>query len=120
MTKTDLEMNQFIRFFRLRNLFYRNEDLRRDMQARFERSRKLLRSGMTISDVALRTGFADQSHFTRQFKKFTGVTPAGITTSHMQGAGKNPDGMRNTRITASQRPSHVSFPSQALDSAPTS
>lgn len=45
------------------------------MQARIERSRILLRAGTSISDVALQTGFTDQSHFTRQFKKFTGVTP---------------------------------------------
>lgn len=46
------------------------------MQTRIERGRMLLRSGASIVDAALQTGFVDQSHFTRQFKRFTGVTPA--------------------------------------------
>ena len=45
------------------------------MQTRIERGRMLLRSGTSIVDAALQTGFVDQSHFTRQFKRFTGVTP---------------------------------------------
>jgi len=28
-----------------------------------------------ISAIALRAGFADQSHFTRTFKRHTGLTP---------------------------------------------
>jgi AraC-like DNA-binding protein len=45
------------------------------MQTRVEQSRMLLASGVSIAETALQTGFADQSHFTRQFKRFTGVTP---------------------------------------------
>lgn len=45
------------------------------MQARVERGRMLLSSGVPIAETALTTGFVDQSHFTRQFKRFTGVTP---------------------------------------------
>ncbi|HVW86231.1 MAG TPA: AraC family transcriptional regulator [Bryobacteraceae bacterium] len=45
------------------------------MQIRVERGRCLLASGLSIAEAALQSGFADQSHFTRQFKKFTGVTP---------------------------------------------
>jgi len=29
----------------------------------------------SLSDIALRAGFADQSHFSRVFKQWTGVTP---------------------------------------------
>ncbi|HMB89928.1 MAG TPA: helix-turn-helix transcriptional regulator, partial [Rhodothermales bacterium] len=29
----------------------------------------------SLADIALQAGFADQSHFTRAFKKYTGVTP---------------------------------------------
>jgi AraC-like DNA-binding protein len=37
---------------------------------------KLLSSGYTLSEIALLTGFADQSHLTRVFKRHTGMTPA--------------------------------------------
>ena len=37
---------------------------------------QLARSDSPLSDLALRAGFADQSHFTRAFKCHTGLTPA--------------------------------------------
>lgn len=36
---------------------------------------ELARSDSPLSDIALRAGFADQSHFTRAFKRQTGLTP---------------------------------------------
>ena len=42
---------------------------------RIERSLFLLRQGMTLSHVACATGFTDQSHFFRHFKRVMGVTP---------------------------------------------
>jgi AraC family transcriptional regulator len=43
---------------------------------RLQRARLLLgEPGATISDVALRTGFADQPHLTRLFRREFGVTP---------------------------------------------
>lgn len=44
-------------------------------QVRLHRAKRLLVQGKPISDVAQETGFADQSHLTRQFKRMTGVTP---------------------------------------------
>ena len=44
-------------------------------QRRIDLSRKLLRQGMAFSQVALESGFSDQSHFTKRFKQFTGATP---------------------------------------------
>ena len=44
-------------------------------QVRVEHAKALLVQGHPIREVALLTGFADQSHFTRQFKKCVGVTP---------------------------------------------
>lgn len=44
-------------------------------QLRVFRAKKLLREGLLISQVALQTGFADQSHLNRHFKRLTAVTP---------------------------------------------
>ena len=45
---------------------------------RLERARRLLETGAQLSDVAARTGFADQAHFTRHFKRQFGVTPGAL------------------------------------------
>lgn len=45
------------------------------LQQRVNSAKRLLACGKPIADVALETGFADQSHFTRKFKSFVGVTP---------------------------------------------
>lgn len=44
-------------------------------QIRISRAKIMLGESHSISDVALQTGFADQSHFTRIFKIVVGVTP---------------------------------------------
>jgi AraC family transcriptional regulator len=36
----------------------------------------------TLTEVALETGFADQSHFTRVFRRLTGTTPAAYRREH--------------------------------------
>ncbi|MEO0456867.1 MAG: AraC family transcriptional regulator [Cyanobacteria bacterium P01_A01_bin.114] len=45
------------------------------LQVRINRAKALLAQGQPIIDVAGETGFADQSHLTRHFKRFVGVTP---------------------------------------------
>lgn len=45
------------------------------LQVRLARARWLLRRGQSIIETALLAGFADQSHFTRHFKRAVGVTP---------------------------------------------
>jgi AraC family transcriptional regulator len=46
------------------------------IQLRVERAKQLLKCReMAISDVALACGFANQSHFTKHFRKLTGITP---------------------------------------------
>ena len=45
------------------------------VQLRILRARKLLCQRHSIAGIAAATGFADQSHFTRHFKRLVGVTP---------------------------------------------
>jgi AraC-like DNA-binding protein len=42
---------------------------------RVNRAREMLRRGEPISRVAFDTGFSDQSHLTRRFKRVVGVPP---------------------------------------------
>lgn len=42
---------------------------------RINEAKKLLGQGMAPVEVAVRTGFADQSHFTNYFTSFIGLTP---------------------------------------------
>lgn len=42
---------------------------------RIDKAKKLLEKGVKPIDVALQTGFTDQSHFSNFFKKFIGLTP---------------------------------------------
>ena len=45
------------------------------LKRRVERAQELLETGLPLIDVALSSGFADQSHLTRVFKAVVGVTP---------------------------------------------
>lgn len=44
-------------------------------QIRIKRARELLARGYPVAFTACETGFVDQSHLTRQFKRIMGVTP---------------------------------------------
>jgi AraC-like DNA-binding protein len=44
-------------------------------QVRIARAKTLLRQGLSITDVAMLTGFSDQSHLTRHFKRLVKLTP---------------------------------------------
>jgi AraC-like DNA-binding protein len=46
------------------------------IHVRVERGRTLLRAGATPAEAASRVGFADQSHFTKHFKRIMNTTPA--------------------------------------------
>lgn len=45
------------------------------MQVRISRAKYLLSEGKPLRTVAAETGFSDQSHFTREFKRIVGLTP---------------------------------------------
>lgn len=51
---------------------------------RISRARELLKQGQPIAWVALATGFVDQSHFTRRFKRHLGVTPGKYVQHHKE------------------------------------
>ena len=42
---------------------------------RVNKAKRLLEEGAALADIAMLAGFSDQSHFTRFFKNFIGVTP---------------------------------------------
>ena len=44
-------------------------------QRRINKAKQFLTSGDSLSDVAYKTGFVDQSHFTNRFKNIVGITP---------------------------------------------
>ena len=47
------------------------------LQRRLERAKELLRNpALSLSDISLDAGFADQSHFTNIFRRFAGATPS--------------------------------------------
>jgi AraC-like DNA-binding protein len=50
-------------------------------QLRIAHARQLIRDGNAIADVALETGFADQSHFSRNFKRIVGMPPGQYSQS---------------------------------------
>ena len=52
------------------------------MQVRIARAQSMLGAGWPVSEVALATGFADQSHLTRQFKRALGITPGVYATAN--------------------------------------
>ncbi len=70
----NLSPSRFTRVFRQETGLSPHQYL---IQARIERAKHLLRSDgeLSIGDIAHQVGFADQSHFTRHFKRIVGVTP---------------------------------------------
>lgn len=55
---------------------YETTPYRLVLEIRIRHATYMLGAGASIAETALRAGFADQSHFTRHFKRKTGVTPS--------------------------------------------
>lgn len=55
------------------------------LMRRLQQARAMIGAGEGLSDVAAATGFADQSHLTRHFKKAYGVTPGQWATLRADG-----------------------------------
>jgi AraC-like DNA-binding protein len=73
-----LSVAQFNRRF---NAMFRTSPKHFLMGLRIDKVRQRLAStSMTIADVACSTGFYDQSHLTRHFRKITGMTPRAYRT----------------------------------------
>ena len=70
----NLSPSRFTRVFRQETGLSPHQYL---IQARIEQAKHLLKSGgdISIGSIAHQVGFADQSHFTRHFKRIVGVTP---------------------------------------------
>lgn len=56
------------------------------LRVRIERARQLLARGNEVTEVAHALGFADQSHFTRHFKRVVGLAP-GAYQRHVRSIG---------------------------------
>lgn len=52
------------------------------LQARLRAAQAALARGVSVTEVAHQVGFADQAHFTRHFKRLTGVTPGRYRAAH--------------------------------------
>lgn len=59
------------------------------VQVRLARARSLIRAGAAIAAAAAATGFADQSHLTRMFKRSYGYTPGAIAARGREAMHRN-------------------------------
>ena len=78
LSLTDIEktfgINKFILIRNFRKKFNATPNAYQ-LQMRVNYGKGLLKSSNDIADVALRSGFYDQAHFTKEFKKAYGITP---------------------------------------------
>lgn len=71
------KITKFDKYYYLR-MFNRQVGLtphRFQMQNRIRKAQRLLENNISITEVALLTGFYDQSHFIRKFKRVVGINP---------------------------------------------
>jgi AraC-like DNA-binding protein len=68
----------FIRMFRKATGLSPHEYL---VSLRVERARRMLRQGKSLAEIAASSGFADQSHMIRTFRRTLGLTPGALARS---------------------------------------
>lgn len=72
--------------FRLVRSFTRHEGLPPHawhLQYRLREAQNMLSRGETVADVTYATGFSDQAHLSRAFKRLTGLTPGFYRRTHL-------------------------------------
>lgn len=57
---------------------------------RINRATVLLEDGAAPAEAALASGFSDQSHFSRYFRRFTGIPPGGYRSAFQTGTSSEP------------------------------
>lgn len=86
----DLEAVARIDRFRLVRSFAQQEGMPPHawhLQCRLRAAQAMLSQGAPIADVTYATGFADQAHLSRAFKRLTGLTPGYYRRTHLAYAG---------------------------------
>lgn len=53
------------------------------VQRRLDLARRLIRQGMGLADIAAASGFADQSHMTRMFRRTYGIAPGAYAAARL-------------------------------------
>ena len=78
---TQLSKSQFVRKFKHQTGFTPHRYL---LKCRIETAKQRMRTdkNLVLSSLAAELGFADQSHFVRQFRRSTGVTPTAFLKSN--------------------------------------
>ena len=71
---------------------------RYQIQCRVERAKRLLARGTPLPEVALASGFCDQSHLNRRFREICGVTPGGYQAALGAGEPDPPASGENTEV----------------------
>jgi AraC family transcriptional regulator len=75
-----LSQSQFARAFKVSSGL---PPYQRCLHNRVKRAQEMLLNGSdSFSDIAIQIGFADQSHFTKTFRRVTGTTPADWKRAH--------------------------------------
>jgi AraC-like DNA-binding protein len=85
VTLTELAANSRLDVYRLARAFTRLIGMpphAYHLQRRLRTAQQRLASGIPVFEVAHAAGFADQAHFTRHFKRLTGVTPGQYRAAH--------------------------------------